>query len=70
MIGARIIAVPAGERLTYRFTREEGVLALRRYWTNTCADCTMKARCTPGKERRVSRWQHEHILEEVQCGLI
>jgi transposase len=34
---------PAGERLTYRFTREEGGLAIRRYWTNVCPDCPMKA---------------------------
>jgi len=60
---------PAGERLTYRYTREEGGLALRRYWTNVCADCAMKALCTPGKERRVSRWEHEEVLEAVQQRL-
>jgi len=60
---------PAGERLTYRYTREEGGLALRRYWTKVCPDCPMKARCTPGKERRVSRWEHEHVLEAVQRRL-
>ena len=27
---------PAGERLTYRFTREEHGKMLRRYWTNAC----------------------------------
>jgi len=60
---------PAGERLTYRFTREEGGLALRRYWTNVCADCAMKDQCTPSKERRVSRWEHEDVLEAVQQRL-
>ncbi len=60
---------PAGERLTYRYTREEAGLALRRYWTNVCPDCPMKALCTPGKERRVSRWEHEHVLEAVQQRL-
>ena len=60
---------PAGEWLTYRYTREEGGLALRRYWTNVCADCAMKALCTPGKERRVSRWEHEEVLEAVQQRL-
>ena len=60
---------PAGERLTYRYTREEGGLALRRYWTNVCPDCPMKALCTPGKERRVSRWEHEEVLEAVQQRL-
>jgi transposase len=60
---------PAGERLTYRYTREEGGLAIRRYWTNLCPDCPMKALCTPSKQRRVSRWEHEHVLEAVQRRL-
>jgi transposase len=60
---------PAGERLTYRFTREENGLAIRRYWTNVCPDCPMKALCTPSKQRRVSRWEHEHVLEAVQRRL-
>jgi len=60
---------PAGERLTYRYTREENGLALRRYWTTTCATCSIKDRCTPGRERRVSRWEHEAVLEAVQRRL-
>jgi transposase len=60
---------PAGERLTYRFTREEGGLAIRRYWTNVCPDCPMKALCTPSKQRRVSRWEHEEVLDAVQRRL-
>jgi len=57
---------PAGERLTYRSTREESGLRLHRYWTNVCRRCAIKARCTTGTERRVTRWEHEHLLEEVQ----
>jgi transposase len=60
---------PADERLTYRFTREENGLAIRRYWTTACARCELKAQCTPGKERRVSRWEHEEVLEAVQRRL-
>ena len=60
---------PAGAPLTYRYSREEGGLTIRRYWTNVCADCPMKALCTPGKERRISRWEHEHVLEAVQRRL-
>jgi len=60
---------PAGERLTYRYTREEGGLAIRRYWTGVCPDCPMKALCTPSKQRRVSRWEHEEVLEAVQQRL-
>ena len=64
-----VYVCPAGQRLTYRFTREEAGLALRRYWTGACADCAMKAQCTPSKERRVSRWEHEEVLEAVQRRL-
>jgi hypothetical protein len=35
---------PAGEGLTYRFTREESGLRLRRYWTNACGSCAIKQR--------------------------
>jgi hypothetical protein len=60
---------PAGERLTYRYTNEENGLTLRRYWTTACLDCAIKQRCTTGRERRVARWEHEHLLEEVQRRL-
>jgi transposase len=64
-----IYICPAGERLPYRFTREEHGLAIRRYWTTACATCAIKHLCTPGKERRISRWEHEHVLEAVQRRL-
>jgi hypothetical protein len=60
---------PADERLTYRFTTEEAGKMLRRYWTTACETCALKARCTPGKERRISRWEHEAVLETVQDRL-
>jgi transposase len=60
---------PADERLTYRFTREENGLALRRYWTGACRTCAIKHLCTPSQQRRVSRWEHEDVLEAVQRRL-
>jgi transposase len=57
---------PAGKRLTYRFTREEDGKKLRRYWTYECTHCALKKKCTTGNERRISRWEHEHVLEAVQ----
>ena len=60
---------PAGERLTYRFTGVENGLSLRRYWTNACRTCALKSRCTPSVQRRVTRWEHEHVLEAVQQRL-
>jgi len=60
---------PAGERLPYRFTREEGGLRLRRYWTSGCGGCAIKDRCTPSPQRRVSRWEHEEVVDAVQRRL-
>jgi hypothetical protein len=60
---------PAGEQLTYRFTREEHGKMLRRYWTSACSTCPLKVQCTPGRERRISRWEHEAVLEAVQARL-
>jgi transposase len=60
---------PAGERLTYRYTNEEGGKKLRRYWTTACQACALKSKCTTGRERRVARWEHEAILETVQARL-
>jgi transposase len=60
---------PAGEKLAYHYTTEENGLVLRRYWTNACQVCAIKHSCTTGKERRITRWEHEHILEVVQHRL-
>jgi len=64
-----IYICPAGERLTYHYTNEENGLVLRRYWTNACQSCAIKQSCTTGKERRVTRWEHENLLEAVQRRL-
>jgi transposase len=60
---------PAGERLPYRYTNEEAGKTLRRYWTTACQDCSLKSQCTTGPERRITRWEHEHLLELVQQRL-
>ncbi len=60
---------PAGEKRNYHYTNEENGQKLRRYWTNACRDCALKPRCTTGKERRIARWEHEHVLEAVQKRL-
>lgn len=57
---------PAGEKLNYHYANEEDGRQLRRYWTNACRDCVLKPRRTSGKERRITRWEHEHVLEAVQ----
>jgi len=60
---------PAGERLSYRFTREEAGKTVHRYWTTACPRCPLKAQCTPGMQRRITRWEHEDLLEAVQQRL-
>jgi Transposase DDE domain len=64
-----IYRCPAGERLTYRFAVEEHGRMLRRYWTTACQACALKAKCTTGPERRITRWEHEDVLEKVQQRL-
>jgi transposase len=60
---------PAGELLTFHYTNVENGQTLRRYWTNACQNCVIKEKCTTGKERRITRWEHEHVLETVQRRL-
>lgn len=55
----------AGETLTYRYTTEEAGPVVRRYWTNVCQACPLRARCTTGKERRITCWEHEHLIEAM-----
>ena len=42
---------------------------IRRYWTSACRACALKSKCTPEATRRVSRWEHEAVLETVQARL-
>jgi hypothetical protein len=60
---------PARERLPYHYTNVEDGKTLRRYWTNNCQACALKSKCTTGQERRITRWEHEAVLETVQARL-
>ena len=60
---------PAGQRAIYRFSEEDKGLLLRRYWSSACPRCPMKAQCTPSAYRKISRWEHESVLEAVQRRL-
>src|SRR5262249_58595305 len=59
----------AGEKLTYRYTNEEDGKMLRRYSTTAWPRCPLKSQCTTGPERRITRWEYEHLLEAVQQRL-
>ena len=60
---------PAGDRAIYRFTREEDGKTIRRYWSSACTGCALKAKCTTGNYRRISRWEHEDVIERAQARL-
>jgi transposase len=60
---------PAGEKLKYYYSNVERGLTLRRYWTTACHTCPLKNRCTTGPQRRITRWEHEDVLEAVQRRL-
>jgi len=60
---------PAGERAIKRHTRMENGQILTRYWSSACPRCPLKGRCTTGDYRRISRWEHEAILETMQDRL-
>jgi hypothetical protein len=60
---------PAGERLAYSYTNEDKGLVVHRNATKACRHCAIKCNCTKGNERRIKRWEHEHIIEVVQRRL-
>jgi hypothetical protein len=60
---------PAGERLIYRFTREESGKQIRRYWASACTRCPIKSKCAPSDYRRVSCWEHEAVVEAAEARL-
>jgi transposase len=61
---------PAGETMKWWFNRiDETGKSLRYHWTTRCPDCPIKAKCTPAKLRRISRWEHEGVLDAMQRRL-
>lgn len=61
-----VYVCPAGEDLTYRYTTEERGVQVRRYWINECQTCPLRNRCTTGTERRITRWEHEHLIDAMR----
>jgi transposase len=60
---------PAGERLIYSSSGVEKGQTIRRYRTSACKTCSIKSKCTTGKERRMRRWEHEAVVDAVQARL-
>ncbi len=57
---------PAGERAIWRFTTVERGLTIHKYWASACPRCPMRAQCTTADYRRITRWEHEAVLERMQ----
>jgi len=60
---------PAGESLIWRYANVEKGLTLHRYWSSNCKNCNLKQQCTPSPQRKVTRWEHEDILDAMQTRL-
>jgi transposase len=69
LVDENVYRCPAGERLKYYYTNEEKGQKLHRYWTTACRSCALKAKCTKGPQRRITRWEHEEVVEAVQARL-
>jgi transposase len=60
---------PAGQHLIWRYATIEDGLEVHRYWSSNCKQCAIKEKCTPSKQRRVTRWEREDVLESMQTRL-
>jgi len=60
---------PAGQSLLWRFASVEKGMKLHRYWSSNCKGCHLKDKCTPSAERRITRWEHQDVLDEMQMRL-
>jgi len=60
---------PAGESLIWRFASVEKGMKNHRYWSSNCKACPLKDKCTPSSQRRVTRWEHQDVLDETQARL-
>src|ERR1700675_2175329 len=60
---------PAGEKLAHHFTADEDGQKMRIYLTKACRTCPLKDHCTTSNERRIKRWEHEHVVEAAQTRL-
>jgi transposase len=60
---------PAGERAVWRMTTVENGRTMHRYWPSAYPRCPIKSRCTPSDYRRIARWEHEQVLDDMQHRL-
>src|ERR1700694_4844506 len=51
------------------FRKDNGPAIKKVYVTKACRTCRFKDQCTTSNERRVKRWEHEHVVEAAQTRL-
>lgn len=58
---------PAKKRLAFqKWTNDRG-RKVGLYGSNSCADCSLKSKCTKSpKGRMISRWEHEAVIERME----
>ena len=61
---------PANKRLAQRTKMMEAGKVMLRYWSKECGTCALKPKCTVGKERRVTRWEHGKVIEDHERRMI
>ena len=61
---------PAGQTLPWHMATVEHAMTLHGYWDRaSCGACAIKGRCTTSKERRITRWEHEAVIDAMQHRL-
>lgn len=60
---------PAGEYAIWRFKAVEHGMTIHRYWSSACPRCELRSKCTTSPYRRISRWEHEQVLDKMQARL-
>lgn len=64
-----VYVCPAVEDLTYRYTTEERGIPIWRYWIVRCKKCPLRINCTTGNEHRISRWNREDLVDDMDSRL-
>lgn len=63
---------PADQVLIKRGRSMEKDRAIDSYYASylVCEKCPKKSKCTTGRERRVRRWEHEQVLDDLETRMI
>ena len=60
---------PAKQRLDYKFTTIEQEREIKYYTTSACKQCKIKQKCTTNKQRRITRWVDENIMDDMEAAI-